>query len=139
MSPEQTLSILKPDAVRMNAVGKILDRFETAGLRVIACRMLRLTREQAEDFYSVHSERPFFAELVEYMISGPVVVQILEGDNAIRRNREVMGATNPVEATLGTIRADFAESVQANAVHGSDTDDNAKKEINFFFSECERI
>ena len=137
MSLERTLSIVKPDAVRKNAIGKILDRFETAGLKVIACKMLLLSREQAEGFYTIHRERTFFSELVEYMISGPVVVQVLEGEGAIQRNRQVMGATNPQDADPGTIRADFAESVQANAVHGSDGLDTARNEIAFFFSDDE--
>lgn len=137
MSLERTLSIVKPDAVRKNVIGKILDRFETSGLKVIACKMLLLTRDQAEKFYAVHYKREFFPELVEYMISGPVVVQVLEGEDAIQRNRTVMGATNPQDADLGTIRADFAESVQANAVHGSDSPETAKKEIAFFFSDDE--
>ena len=135
MSLERTLSIVKPDAVRKNAIGKILDRFETAGLKVIACKMLLLTRDQAEGFYAVHRERAFFPELVEYMISGPVFIQVLEGEGAIRRNRQVMGATNPQDADPGTIRADFAESVQANAVHGSDGPETARNEIAFFFSD----
>ena len=137
MSLERTLSIVKPDAVRKNAIGKILDRFETAGLKVIACKMLLLTRDQAEGFYAVHRERAFFPELVEYMISGPVVIQVLEGEGAIQRNRQVMGATNPQDADPGTIRADFAESVQANAVHGSDGPETARNEIAFFFSDDE--
>ena len=137
MSLERTLSIVKPDAVRKNVVGKILDRLETAGLKVVACKMLVLTRDQAEDFYAVHQERAFFLELVEYMTSGPVVVQVLEGDDAIQRNRQVMGATNPQEADPGTIRADFAESVQENAVHGSDGPETAQNEIAFFFSDEE--
>ena len=137
MSLERTLSIVKPDAVRKNAIGKILDRFETAGLKVIACKMLLLTRDQVEEFYAVHRERAFFPELVEYMISGPVVIQVLEGEGAIQRNRQVMGATNPQEADPGTIRADFAESVQANAVHGSDGPETARNEIAFFFSDDE--
>lgn len=137
MSLERTLSIVKPDAVRKNAIGKILDRFETAGLKVIACKMLLLTRDQAEGFYAVHRERAFFPELVEYMISGPVVIQVLEGEGAIHRNRQVMGATNPQDADPGTIRADFAESVQANAVHGSDGPETARNEIAFFFSDDE--
>ena len=137
MSLERTLSIVKPDAVRKNVIGKILDRFETAGLKVIACKMLLLTRDQAEGFYSVHRERAFFRELVEYMISGPVVIQVLEGEGAIQRNREVMGATNPQDADPGTIRADFAETVQANAVHGSDGPETAQNEIAFFFSDDE--
>ena len=137
MSLERTLSIVKPDAVRKNVIGKILDRFETAGLKVIACKMLLLTRDQAEGFYAVHRERAFFRELVEYMVSGPVVIQVLEGEGAIQRNREVMGATNPQDADPGTIRADFAESVQANAVHGSDGPETAQNEIAFFFSDDE--
>ena len=137
MSLERTLSIVKPDAVRKNAIGKILDRFETAGLKVIACKMLLLTRDQAEGFYAVHRERTFFPELIEYMISGPVVIQVLEGEGAIHRNRQVMGATNPQDADPGTIRADFAESVQANAVHGSDGPETARNEIAFFFSDDE--
>ena len=137
MSLERTLSIVKPDAVRKNVIGKILDRFETAGLKVIACKMLLLTRDQAEGFYAVHRERAFFRELVEYMISGPVVIQVLEGERAIHRNRQVMGATNPQDADPGTIRADFAESVQENAVHGSDGPETARNEIAFFFSDDE--
>ena len=137
MSLERTLSIVKPDAVRKNAIGKILDRFETAGLKVIACKMLLLTRDQAEGFYAVHRERTFFPELIEYMISGPVVIQVLEGEGAIQRNRQVMGATNPRDADPGTIRADFAESVQTNAVHGSDGPETARNEIAFFFSDDE--
>ena len=137
MSLERTLSIVKPDAVRKNVIGKILDRLETVGLKVIACKMLLLTRDQAEGFYAVHRERAFFRELVEYMVSGPVVIQVLEGEGAIQRNREVMGATNPQDADPGTIRADFAESVQANAVHGSDGPDTARNEIAFFFSDDE--
>ena len=137
MSLERTLSIVKPDAVRKNVIGKILDRLETVGLKVIACKMLLLTRDQAEGFYAVHRERAFFRELVEYMVSGPVVIQVLEGEGAIQRNREVMGATNPQDADPGTIRADFAESVQANAVHGSDGPETAKNEIAFFFRDDE--
>ena len=137
MSLERTLSIVKPDAVRKNVIGKILDRFETAGLKVIACKMLLLTRDQAEGFYAAHRERAFFRELVEYMVSGPVVIQVLEGEGAIQRNREVMGATNPQDADPGTIRADFAESVQANAVHGSDGPETAQNEIAFFFRDDE--
>ena len=137
MSLERTLSIVKPDAVRKNVIGKILDRLETVGLKVIACKMLLLTRDQAEGFYSVHRERAFFRELIEYMVSGPVVIQVLEGEAAIQRNREVMGATNPQDADPGTIRADFAESVQANAVHGSDGPETAQNEIAFFFRDDE--
>ena len=135
MGIEQTLSIIKPDAVGKNVVGKILDRFETAGLTIVASRMLQLTKQDAEKFYGVHLGKGFFTELVDYMVSGPVVVQVLEGVNAIARNREIMGATNPQDALPGTIRSDFAESVQANAVHGSDGLDTAKTEILFFFSE----
>ena len=133
MSIEQTLSIIKPDAVGKNVIGKIMDRFESAGLKVVACRMVHLSREQAETFYAVHKDRPFYGELVEYMISGAVIIQILEGEEAIQRNRDVMGATNPTEAAPGTIRADFAESVQANAVHGSDSPTTAQQEISYFF------
>jgi len=133
MSIEQTLSIIKPDAVGKNVIGKIMDRFESAGLNIVACRMMHLSREQAETFYAVHKDRPFYGELVEYMISGAVIIQILEGEEAIQRNRDVMGATNPTEAAPGTIRADFAESVQANAVHGSDSPTTAQQEISYFF------
>ena len=133
MSIEQTLSIIKPDAVGKNVIGKIMDRFESAGLNIVACRMMHLSREQAEAFYAVHKDRPFYGELVEYMISGAVIIQILEGEEAIQRNRDVMGATNPTEAAPGTIRADFAESVQANAVHGSDSPTTAQQEISYFF------
>jgi len=137
MSIERTFSIVKPDAVRRNLIGKIYDRFETGGLRIIASRMMQLTRAQAQEFYAVHRERPFYDDLVEYMISGPVVVQVLEGENAIARNREIMGATNPANAAPGTIRADFAESVEANAVHGSDAPETARQEISFFFEESD--
>ena len=133
MSIEQTLSIIKPDAVSKNVIGKIMDRFESAGLKIVACRMMHLSREQAETFYAVHKDREFFGELVEYMISGPVVVQVLEGTEAIQKNRDVMGATNPAEAASGTIRADFADSVQANSVHGSDGPVTAEQEISYFF------
>jgi len=133
MSIEQTLSIIKPDAVGKNVIGKIMDRFESAGLKIVACRMVHLSREQAETFYAVHKDRPFYGDLVEYMISGAVIIQILEGEEAIQRNRDVMGATNPTEAAPGTIRADFAESVQANAVHGSDGPITARQEISYFF------
>ena len=132
---EQTLSIIKPDAVAKNVVGKILDRFETAGLRIAATKKMQLSKADAEAFYAVHAERPFFGELVEFMISGPVVVTVLEGDNAMAINRDLMGATNPKEAAAGTIRADFAESIDANAVHGSDSVENATNEINFFFAQ----
>ena len=137
MSLERTLSIIKPDAVRKNVIGIILDRFESAGLKVIACKMLLLTRDQAKEFYAVHRERTFFQELVDYMISGPVVIQVLEGEGSIQRNRQVMGATDPEDADPGTIRADFADSVQANAVHGSDGPDTARNEIAFFFGDDE--
>ena len=134
---EQTLSIIKPDAVAKNVVGKILDRFETAGLRIAATRKMQLSQAEAEAFYAVHAARPFFKDLVEFMISGPVVVTVLEGVNAMAINRELMGATNPKEAAAGTIRADFAESIDANAVHGSDSVENAENEINFFFAQKE--
>lgn len=134
---EQTLSIIKPDAVAKNVVGKILDRFETAGLRIAATRKMQLSQAEAEAFYAVHAARPFFKDLVEFMISGPVVVTVLEGVNAMAINRELMGATNPKEAAEGTIRADFAESIDANAVHGSDSLENAANEINFFFAQKE--
>ncbi|MBD3792930.1 MAG: nucleoside-diphosphate kinase [Campylobacterales bacterium] len=134
---EQTLSIIKPDAVAKNVVGKILTRFEDAGLRIAATKKVQLSKADAEAFYAVHAERPFFGELVEFMTSGPVVVSVLEGDNAVAKNRELMGATNPKEAAAGTIRADFAESIDANAVHGSDSLENAKIEINFFFAQRE--
>ena len=134
---EQTLSIIKPDAVAKNVVGKILDRFETAGLRIAATRKMQLSKAEAEAFYAVHAARPFFKDLVEFMISGPVVVTVLEGTNAMQINRDLMGATNPKEAAAGTIRADFAESIDANAVHGSDSVENAINEINFFFAQKE--
>jgi nucleoside-diphosphate kinase len=133
MPIERTLSIIKPDAVRKNVIGQILTRFEAAGLRVVAARMMQLSRAQAEGFYAVHRERPFFKPLVEFMISGPVMVQVLEGDNAIGRNRELMGATDPKKAAPGTIRADFADSIDANAVHGSDGPETARSEIAYFF------
>jgi nucleoside-diphosphate kinase len=133
MTVEQTLSIIKPDAVKKNVIGKILARFEAAGLRIVAARMMHLSRKQAEGFYAVHRERPFFKDLVEFMISGPVMVQVLEGENAIALNRELMGATDPKKAAKGTIRADFADSIDANAVHGSDGSQTARKEIAFFF------
>ncbi|RZO21877.1 MAG: nucleoside-diphosphate kinase [Candidatus Thioglobus sp.] len=137
MAIERTFSIVKPDAVRRDLIGKIYDRFETGGLRVIASRMIQLTRSQAQDFYAVHRERPFYNDLVDYMTSGPVVVQVLEGESAITRNREIMGATNPADAAPGTIRADFAESVEANAVHGSDAPETAREEISFFFEDSD--
>ena len=137
MSIERTFSIVKPDAVRRNLIGKIYERFESGGLQLLAARMIHLTRAQAQEFYAVHRERPFYNDLVEYMISGPVMVQVLEGENAIARNREIMGATNPADAVPGTIRADFAESVEANAVHGSDGPDTAREEIAFFFDDAD--
>jgi nucleoside-diphosphate kinase len=137
MAVERTFSIVKPDAVAKNIIGEIYSRFEKAGLRIIAARMLHLSREQAEGFYAVHRERPFFVELVEFMTSGPVMVQVLEGENAIARNREVMGATNPRDAAPGTIRADFAEEVTENAVHGSDGPETAAQEIGFFFKDSD--
>jgi nucleoside-diphosphate kinase len=135
MAIERTISIIKPDAVAKNVIGEIYSRFERANLKIIAARMEHLSREQAEGFYAVHRERPFFAALVEFMTSGPVMIQALEGENAIAMNRELMGATNPQEADAGTIRADFAESIDANAVHGSDGPDTAKAEIEYFFGQ----
>ena len=139
MAVERTFSIIKPDATKRNLTGKIIDKFETAGLRVVAQKRIRMTREQAEGFYAVHKERPFFGELVEFMISGPVVVQVLEGENAIARNREVMGATNPANAAPGTIRKEFAKSVGENSVHGSDAPETAAEEIRFFFTDDEIV
>lgn len=133
MAVERTISIIKPDAVAKNVIGKIYSRFEKAGLKIVAAKMLHLSKEQAEGFYAVHKERPFFNDLVSFMTSGPIMVQVLEGENAIATNREVMGATNPKEAAAGTIRADFAESIDENAVHGSDGSDTAKVEIEYFF------
>ena len=135
MAIERTLSIIKPDAVAKNVIGQIYSRFEQAGLQIIAARMMHLSREQAEGFYAVHRERPFFNDLVTFMISGPVMVQALEGENAIAAHRDIMGATNPKEAAPGTIRADFASSIDENAVHGSDGPDTAKTEIAYFFSD----
>lgn len=134
---EQTLSIIKPDAVAKNVVGQILARFEAANLRIAATKKIRLSRVDAEAFYAIHAERPFFKDLVEFMVSGPVVVTVLEGENAMQINRDLMGATNPAEAEAGTIRADFADSIDANAVHGSDSVENAVNEINFFFAQRE--
>src|SRR3954447_25009625 len=134
MSVERTLSIIKPDAVKKNAVGQIVARFEAAGLRVVAARMMHLSRQQAEGFYAVHRERPFFRDLVDFMISGPVLVQVLEGEGAIAKNRDLMGATDPKKAAKGTIRADFAQSIAANAVHGSDAVETARTEIAYFFA-----
>ena len=133
MAIEQTLSIIKPDAVAKNVIGEIYSRFEKAGLKIIKARMIHLSKEEAEGFYEVHKERPFFNDLVTFMISGPVMIQALEGENAVLMNRELMGATNPKEADAGTIRADFADSIDANAVHGSDSLENAKIEIDYFF------
>ncbi|AZR58754.1 MULTISPECIES: nucleoside-diphosphate kinase [Eikenella] len=137
MAVERTLSIIKPDAVAKNVIGKIYSRFESNGLKIVAAKMKHLTREEAEGFYAVHKERPFFAELVKFMTSGPVMVQVLEGENAVAKNRELMGATNPKEAAPGTIRADFASSIDANAVHGSDSLANAAIEVAYFFGEQE--
>jgi nucleoside-diphosphate kinase len=134
---EQTLSIIKPDAVAKNVIGKIIDRFESNGLRIAAMKKIKLSKEDAAKFYEVHKERPFFNDLCEYMSSGPVVVMVLEGENAVKKNRDLMGATDPKEAAPGTIRADFAESIEANAVHGSYSLENAKKEIAFFFADRE--
>ena len=134
MTKERTLSIIKPDAVRRDLIGEINRRFEAVGLSIVACRMLHLTQEQAEGFYDVHRERPFFSNLVEYMQSGPILVQVLEGRKAISANRTIMGATNPADAALGTIRADLAESLERNSVHGSDSGATARTEIEFFFS-----
>lgn len=142
MAIERTLSIIKPDAVAKNVIGQVIARFEEAKLRVVAAKMMHLTKDQAESFYEVHKARPFFNDLVKFMISGPVLVQVLEGENAIRVNRDVMGATNPKEAAPGTIRADFANSIDENAVHGSDAADTAAREIQFFFKDneiCERV
>ncbi|KAB2900619.1 MAG: nucleoside-diphosphate kinase [Xanthomonadales bacterium] len=137
MALERTLSIIKPDAVAKNVIGEIYSRFEKAGLRIVAAKMKQLSRADAEGFYAVHRERPFFKPLVEFMISGPVMIQALEGENAIARNRELMGATNPKDAAPGTIRADFAQSIDANAVHGSDGADTARTEIAYFFTDAE--
>ena len=139
LATQRTLSIIKPDATRRNITGKIVDRFEEAGLRVVAQRRVKLSREEAEQFYAVHKERPFYGSLCDFMTSGPILVQVLEGENAIEKNREVMGATNPAEAADGTIRKDFAESIEANSVHGSDAPETAAKEIAFFFSADEIV
>jgi len=133
MTTETTLSIIKPDAVKKNVIGEIYSRFEKAGLKIVQAQMISLTQEEAEGFYEVHKDRPFFNDLVSFMISGPVMIQVLEGDNAVSLNRELMGATNPKEADAGTIRADFADSIDANAVHGSDSSENAAIEIDYFF------
>ncbi|CAM4070363.1 nucleoside-diphosphate kinase [Campylobacter armoricus] len=134
---EKTLSIIKPDAVKKGVIGQILTRFESNGLRIAATKKIQLSEKEAQEFYAIHKNRPFFKDLVEFMISGPVVVSVLEGENAVLKNRELMGATNPKEAAPGTIRADFADSIDANAVHGSDSLENAKIEIEFFFSKTE--
>ena len=137
MSVERTLSIIKPDAVGNNVIGKILQRFEENNLRIIASKMIHLTQEKAEGFYDIHKDKPFFPNLVEFMTSGPVIVQVLEGENAVNKNREIMGATNPADAAIGTIRKDFAKSIDENAAHGSDAPETAKVEIAYFFNEDE--
>ncbi|WP_159878740.1 MULTISPECIES: nucleoside-diphosphate kinase [Aquitalea] len=137
MAIERTLSIVKPDAVAKNVIGKIYDRFESAGLKVVAAKLKQLSRAEAEGFYAVHKERPFFKDLVDFMVSGPVMIQALEGENAVAKNRELMGATDPKKADAGTIRADFAESIDANAVHGSDSAENAAIEVAYFFAASE--
>ncbi len=139
MASERTLSIVKPDATRRHLTGKIIARLEQAGLRIVAQKRIRLTREQAEGFYAEHSERPFFNDLCAFMTSGPIVVQVLECDNAIERNREIMGVTNPANAAAGTIRKDYGESIEANSVHGSDSPNSAAREIAYFFSDCEIV
>ena len=139
MAVEQTLSIIKPDGVQKNLIGEIYSRFEKAGLEIVAARMMHLTKEQAQGFYAVHKERQFFNDLVSYMTSGPVVVQVLQGESAIAKNREIMGETNPANAEPGTIRKDFAESIEANSVHGSDAPETAAEEIKFFFSDDEIV
>lgn len=139
MAIERTFSIIKPDATKRNITGKIIAKFEEAGLRVVAQRRIQMTKDQAESFYGVHRERPFFNDLVAFMTSGPVVVQVLEGENAVARNREIMGATNPADAAEGTIRKEFAESIEANSVHGSDAPETAAEEIAFFFKEEEVV
>jgi len=139
MATERTFSIIKPDATARNLTGQIIARFEEAGLRIVASKRIHMSREQAEGFYAIHKERPFFNDLVSFMISGPVIVQVLEGDNAIARNREIMGATNPADADAGTIRKDFAESIEANSVHGSDAPETAAEEIKFFFADNELV
>ena len=137
MTKQRTLSIIKPDAVKKNVIGQILSRFEEKGLKIIAARMVHLSEDDAKQFYAIHKERPFFGELVDFMTSGPVLVSVLEGEGAVALNREIMGATNPQEAEVGTIRRDFAENIDANAVHGSDSEENAKVEIAFFFKDGE--
>jgi nucleoside-diphosphate kinase len=137
MALERTLSIIKPDAVAKNVIGKIYDRFESNGLKIVAAKMKQLSRAEAEGFYAVHKERPFFKDLVDFMVSGPVIIQVLEGENAVLKNRELMGATDPKKAEAGTIRADFADSIDANAVHGSDSAENAAIEVAYFFAASE--
>ena len=139
MAVTRTFSIIKPDATRRNLTGAVTKMLEEAGLRVVASKRIQMTREQAEGFYAVHKERPFYGELVDFMVSGPVVVQVLEGEDAVKRNRDVMGATNPADAEEGTIRKAFAESIEANSVHGSDSDENAATEIAFFFNDSEIV
>ena len=139
MSIQQTLSIIKPDATKRNITGKIISKLEEAGLRIIAQKKILLSKAHAEDFYIIHKDRPFYNDLVKFMISGPVLVQVLEGEDAVSRNREIMGATNPAEAEVGTIRKEYAESLEANSVHGSDSLENAKIEISFFFSKVELV
>ena len=139
MAVTRTFSIIKPDATRRNLTGAVTKMLEEAGLRVVASKRIQMTKDQAEGFYAVHKERPFFGELVDFMISGPVVVQVLEGEDAVKRNRDVMGATNPADADDGTIRKTYAESIEANSVHGSDSDENAKIEIDYFFDENEIV
>ena len=139
MSVEKTLSIIKPDAVKRNVIGEIYTRFEKKGLKIVAAKMLSLSTDEAKSFYKEHKERPFFNDLVKFMTSGPVMVQVLEGEKAISENRKLMGATNPKEAEMGTIRADFASSIDANAVHGSDSTETAKQEINFFFPDLDNL
>ena len=139
MAVTRTFSIIKPDATRRNLTGAVTKMLEDAGLRVVASKRIQMTQDQAEGFYAVHKERPFFGELVQFMISGPVVVQVLEGEDAVKRNRDVMGATNPADADDGTIRKTYAESIEANSVHGSDSDENARTEIEFFFDENELV
>jgi len=139
MSIQRTLSIIKPDATRRNIIGKIVSKLEASGLKVIAQKKIQLTKTQAKEFYIVHQDRPFYNDLVNFMISGPVVVQVLEGENAVQKNRNVMGATNPKEADEGTIRKEYAESLEANSVHGSDSEENAEIEISFFFSKIELV
>ena len=139
MSLERTLSIIKPDATKRNLTGLINAKFEKAGLKIIAQKRLRLTKSMAEKFYEIHKDRPFYSDLVDFMVSGPVVVQVLEGDNAVKLNRDIMGATNPDDAEVGTIRKEFAESIEANSVHGSDSLENAQNEISFFFANIELV